>query len=88
MSSMSSNGLIRLFVAEIANEHDEETGQSRDGASSPGGECPATLSSTLDSVGQGLEIDGEDMNALVAEIMLLIAIHGPDKEVAYFLSDE
>ncbi len=51
--------LRRIFEIEIENEHLEETGSSRSGASSPGGANPATLGSVLDSIRQGLEVPGE-----------------------------
>jgi hypothetical protein len=41
-----------FFWVEIGNEHLEETGQSRDGCSVPGGVNPATLASALDSLAQ------------------------------------
>lgn len=76
-----SKGLRRLFEAEIDNEHLEETGQSRDGCSSPGGDNPATLGTTLDSIRQGLELDNEDMDKLETELLALIKVHSENKEL-------
>jgi hypothetical protein len=82
-----SGGLERLFEIEIANEHIEETGSSRDGASSPGGVNPATLESCLDSIEQGLELEehGFDTSAVRAELEGLIATHSGNTQVRQFL---
>ncbi len=81
-----SEGLKRLFTAEIANEHIEETGNSRDGRSSPGGANPATLASCLDSLDQGLELVLNESATLRQELENLIAIHGDGTEVRAFLN--
>lgn len=83
-----SEGLERLFDCEIGNEEDPDgSGNSRDRGSSPGGVCPATLWSALDSVEQGLELDypTEDMDAIAEELKALIAKHGKNTEVREFL---
>jgi hypothetical protein len=83
-----SEDMIALFECEIGNEHCEETGNSRDGMSSPGGDTPATLSSCLDSIEQGLELDGIDMDELKDELNALISIYGAEKKVADLLPNE
>lgn len=80
----------RLFNDEIDNEHDEETGSSRSGNSSPGGVSPATLESCLDSLNQGLYDDEEDVDvpALKEELNFLIEEYGGDTEAGEFLHDD
>jgi len=81
-----SRGLMRLFAAEIANEHIEETGDSRDGSCSPGGANPATLASCLDSLDQGLELVPNESATLRQELKKLIVIHGTSTGVRTFLN--
>jgi len=80
-----SGGLRKLFSAEIGNEHIEETGQSRDGRSAPGGVNPATLGTALDSVNQGYVIDGENMDAIASALRAMIRAHGEDVALSEFM---
>jgi hypothetical protein len=77
-----SKGARRLFEVEIMNEHDESTGNSRSGNSSPGGVSPATLESCLDSLEQGLDLPGYDSDAVISEINALISKLGGETPVA------
>ena len=88
MSDPISEGLRALFLAEIGNEHDKETGNSRDGRSAPGGASPATLGTALDSVRQGLELRVADMGQVRAELEALVSRHGEAAQVRDFLPDE
>src|SRR5437867_4108584 len=68
-----SQALRQLLRAEIGNEHGEQTGQSRDGRSSPGGSFPATLGSACDSLVQGYEpLDGFPVDQVQSELNALI----------------
>lgn len=81
-----SEELESLFLDEIDNEHDEETGNSRSGSSSPGGVNPATLESTLDSLNQGVYDDEDlDVEKMAKQLEALIAEHGGETEVREFL---
>lgn len=75
-----SEGMLRLFEIEIANE--DVGGVSRSGTSSPGGANPATLGTALDSVRQGLEVDDWDMDLLEEELEDLIRFYGEDEELS------
>lgn len=83
-----SADLQRLFHAEIENEHIDETGCNRSGASSPGGDYPATLQSSLESLKSGLFHDDESMNVtkVSAELQALIKRFGGNAEVKGFVS--
>jgi hypothetical protein len=91
-----SDELRNFFLIEIDNEHDEETGNSRSGSSSPGGVSPATLGSATDSLHQapddvvaewfGLEtVDTEAINRISQELEDLIDRHGEDALLVDFL---
>lgn len=78
----------RLLMAEVSNERDDETGDSRDGHSSPGGETPATLESALDGVQQGYEpYAGFPAAFVTEELKLLISANGPMFPAADLLTD-
>jgi|SRR5579884_1220743 len=77
----------RLLMAEIGNEAGD-SGNSRDGRSSPGGVTPTTLESALDSVSQGYEpYAGFPAEFVIEELKLLIRLHGPTFPADELLTD-